>query len=348
MSRRVVREVSRRVVNERVLGSANPVARWGRGSKATCLDSLAGFVIGIVLFCASFALPFYAARTEKDSRDVAKLTPVSADQAAGISGNALLSGVLQSDNTLRVPKGSASGILAYRYTVEDLVTRPETRTETHTEVQNGQDVEVTEEVTEMVEKWETTLEDEKWQPLRLGALTIDRTQAQIELPWETIFNEMRSNQKHRETVEVIQGGVAVLLACELQDGAIVAQPDFYKLTSKNKDELVAQMNTAEETGRWGLIIASIVLWTISLNLLIGPLMILINIIPVKAVGGVVRGIVTFVSFIIACLMTWIVYVAVRYWWVIILVMAAIAVWLIVALNRNRQAQPNLEPEPPGP
>lgn len=344
MSRRVVREVSRRVVSERVLGSANPVARWGRESKSTCLGSFGGFVIGAVLFFAGFALPYYAARTEKDSRDVSKLTPVSVEQAAGISGKALLTGILQSDNSLRVPKGTASNILAYKYTVEDLVVRPETRQETKTVVRNGQDVEVTEEVTEMVEKWETTLDDEQWQPLCLGALEIDHSRA--DLPWETVFSELRADQKHREQVKVVKGGVQVLLACEMQNGAIVAKPDFYILTTKNKDELVAQMNTAEETGRWGLIIASVILWTISFNLLLGPLMILINIIPVKAVGGVVRGAVTFVSLLIASLMTWIVYVAVRYWWVIALLLAALGIWLVVALNRNRQAHPQLEVEPP--
>jgi hypothetical protein len=348
MSRRVVREVSRRVVSEKVLGSANPVARWGRESKGTCLDSMAGFVFGILLFFAAFALPYYAARTEKDSKDVSKLTPVSVDQAASISGMALLQGVLASDGSLRVPKGNASGILAYKYLVEDLVTRPEKRTETHTEVQNGKDVEVTEEVTEMVEKWETARSEEQWQPLRLGPLEIDRSRAKIDLPWTTVVNEMRADQKHRESVEVVKGGIPVLLACELANGAIVDEPDFYILTSQSKEQLVAQMNTAEETNRWGLIIASVVLWTISFNLLIGPLMILINIIPIKAVGAAVRGVITFVSLIIASLMTWIVYVAVRYWWVIVIVMAAIAVWLVVALNRNRQAKPELDPEPPGP
>lgn len=348
MSRRVVREVGRRVVNERVLGSANPVARWGRTSKATCLDSFAGFAIGLVLFFAAFALPFHAARTEKDSAEVDRLAPVSAEQAGAISGKALLQGVLAADGSVRPPKGAAGDILAYRYTVEDLVTRPEKRQETHTVVRNGQDVEVTEEVTEMVEKWETTSEEEVWQPLRLGAVEIDRNRAAVDLPWVTIVDELRADKRHREKVQVVKGGVAVLLACELKDGAVVTEPDFFRLTSKSQGELAAAMNTAEETGRWGLIIASVVLWTISLNLLIGPLLVLINIIPVKIIGGAVRGVVTLIAFIISCAMTWFVYMFVRYWWLLAILCGALGLWSVFAMNRNRQARPqlDLEAQPP--
>ena len=44
------REISRRVVSRKVVGSANPIARWGRGSKSTCMDSLGGFFVGLLLF----------------------------------------------------------------------------------------------------------------------------------------------------------------------------------------------------------------------------------------------------------------------------------------------------------
>jgi hypothetical protein len=337
--------VSRRVVSERVLGSANPVAKWGRESQSSCMGAFGGFFIGLLLFFVTFALPYCAARTEKDSKDVSKLDVITTEQAATYSGKALVQGVLQSDGTIRAPKGDASGILAYKYTVEDLVTKPMKRNETHKEVRNGQEVEVTEEVTEMVEEWETTHADEQWQPLRLGGITIDRNVAMIDLPWNPAYDVLSQNQKHRESVDVVKGVLDVLLACELKDGAMVPIPDFYILTSKPKDQLVSQMNATEETNRWLLIIASIVLWTISLNLLVGPLMLFINVVPIKALGALARGAVTFVSFIIACMVTWVTYVAVRYWWAIVILLALLAVWLLVAVNRHRQARPQLEPEP---
>jgi hypothetical protein len=346
MSRRVVREVSRRVVSERVIGSANPIAKWGRESQSSCMSAFSGFFLGLLLFFATFALPYCAARTEKDSKDVSKLTVITTEQAATYSGKALVQGVLQSDGTIHAPKGDASGILAYNYIVEDLVTKPEKHNETHKEVQNGKEVEVTEEVTEMVEEWQTTHQDEQWQTLRLGNLTIDRTLAQIDLPWNDAYNVTSPNQKHRETVKVVKGGMNVLLACELKDGVLVDIPDFYILTSKAKDELVSKMNAGEETNRWLLIGASILLWTISLTLLVGPLMLLVNIVPIKALGALARGAVTFVSFLIACLITWITYVAVRYWWAIVVLLAILAVWSLVAVNRHRQANPQLDVEPP--
>lgn len=345
MSRRVVREVSRRVVSERVIGSANPVAKWGRETQSSCMGAFGGFFVGLLLFFVTFALPYCAARTEKDSKDVSKLQVITTEQAAAYSGKALVQGVLQSDGTLHAPKGNVSGILAYNYLVEDLVTKPEKHTETHKEVRDGKEVEVTEEVTEMVEEWQTTHQDEQWQVLRLGNITIDQSRAQIDLPWNEEYNVLSPSQKHRESVKVVKGGLTVLLACELKDGALVDIPDFYILTSKAKDQLVSTMNASEETNRWLLIIASIVLWTISMNLLVGPLMLFVNIVPVKALGALARGAVTAVSFILACLITWITYVAVRYWWAIAILLAVLAVWLVVAVNRHRQANPQLEPEP---
>lgn len=342
MPRRVVREISRRVISERVIGSANPFAAWARESGSTCTRSVGGFFIGLLLFFATFALPYCAARTEKDSRDIERLTPISVERAASYTGKALIETTLASDYTLRPPKGEAGGILAYRYVVEELVTKPETHTETHKEVRNGKEVEVTEEVTEEVEEWETTHEEEQWQPLRIGRITYDRAKGEPDFPWVTVFEVLSADKKHREQVDVVNGNLHALFACELKDGLPVAQPDFYRLTSMTQAELVASMNTAEETQRWVFILASVILWTISLNLLTGPLLLLVNILPLKAAGGCARAVVTAFSLVIACFITWITYVAVRYWWVIVILLAALAVALVIAANRHLKAAPETD------
>jgi hypothetical protein len=350
MPERRVREVSRRVVSTRVLGSANPIAKWGRDSKSTCMDSIGGFFVGILLCCATFALPYCAATKEKDSKDVAKLTPVAVEQAGMLDGRAAVTGTLSTDAPVIPPKGSAGAVLAYRYVVEDYETHPETHTETHTEVQNGKEVEVTEEVTEDVSEWVTKIDETKWAPLKLGAINIDPQRADMQLTWIQDWSQNNAQNTHRERVEVVKLSPSVLLAAEFNGGQVAVPPDFYIVTTQSKDQLVASMNATEETGRWVLIIASVILWTISFNLIIGPAMILLNILPVQALSGAIRGVYTFFSLLLAVLLTWTVYVAVRYWWMILIVLAVLVVVIINAANRHRRAQPQLEVEegPPAP
>jgi hypothetical protein len=302
--------------------------------------------VGIVLFFVAFALPTWAARTEKVSKLVARLEVLDASAATGLNGLALVNGTLSASSLLTPPKGDAKNLLAYRYQTADMETHLETHQETHTEVRNGQDVEVTEEVTEEVTDWVTKVDDERfasgWQ---VGAIRIDPQRASLDLQWEQVYHE--DNGKHRESVEVLRPGGMVLLAAELNNGQVAEQPKLYKLTSKNKAELVAEMNVGEEAGRWGLLIVSVIVWTISLNLLIGPAMILINIIPIQQIGGALRGMITFISFLVACTLAWFTYTLVKYWWLIALLLLVLTV--VVILNaRNRQAQPDLDTPPDEP
>jgi hypothetical protein len=346
----VRREIGRRVVSEKVLGSSNPVARWGRQTKSTCWDSIGGFFIGILLFFATFYLPYTAAHTEKDSKDVSKLDVISVEQAASFTGKALVQGTIMPQQQLTVPLAKdATNVLAFEYILEHWETWTETHDETHTETRNGKDIEVTEQVTEDVSGWKVKKDDTQWAVVKVGQITIDHERCKLDLPWETAYSNEYSNKsstgedKYRETVKIIRGGVQVLLAAELASGQVAAEPDFNRVYPGTKDQLVATMNSEEETSRWGFIIASVILWTISFNLMIGPAFFLFNIFPVKEIGCAIRGIYTFFSLLMACFLTWITYVMIRYWWLIAVLLVGIAVVLIVLASRNRKrAAPDLE------
>jgi hypothetical protein len=347
----VHREISRHVVSEKVLGSANPVARWGRNAKSSCWDSIGGFFFGVLLFFATFALPYYAAKTEKDSKDVAKLEVITVEQAASFSGKTLVQGVIAPQQPLVIPLvKDATNVLAYDYTLEHWETWTETHDETHTEVQNGKDVEVTEQVSEEVSDWVVKKQDTQWAVVKLGGVNIDPKSCDMGLPWDTAYSNeyTRGVDKYKETVKIVRGGMQVLLAAELANGQVAAQPDFYRVYTGGKDQLVAQMDKEEETSRSSLIIASVILWTIAFNLMIGPAFFLLNIFPIKEIGCAIRGLYTFLALIISCTMTWITYMAVRYWWVIVIVLVGLAIGMVVLASRNRQrAKPDLEaPEPP--
>jgi len=353
MSEEKRREISRRIVGRRVVGSANPVARWGRQTKATCWDSIGGFFLGLVLFLVTFSLPYCAAKTEKDSKQLAmEVTPVA--QATALDGIATVQGAVTAGSRLQPPYAETDKpVLAYDFLRERYETWEETHTETHTRTENGQDVEYTEEVTEEVSGWKELQHDEQWAPIKMGSINIDRQKCRIELPWQEVFNQTFEDEgwQIRDTVKVIYAEPSAYLYAEFAGGQLAPDPDFCRLSLRGPEEQKSQMHKEEEGGRWFKIIAAIILWTISLNLLLGPAMLLINIIPIQQIGCAVRAVLTFVSFLIACLMTFVTYTFIRYWWVFVLLLLILAAVVIYNAMQRRGAEPELdldaglEPEP---
>lgn len=352
-TRRIVR---RRVVSERVIGSSNPVARWGRESKSTCMDSIGGFFFGLLLFFITFSLPYCAAKTEKVSQDVAQWEVISAIAAAGYTGPALIEGTVEAASEIIPPIIDVDKpILAYHYIAERFETRYETHEETHTETRGGQDVEVVEEVTEEVQEWVTVDEDRSWAEVKLGGIRIDPAKCQMELPWVSKFHDTYaspSGEDMREEVSVVYAGAKVLLAAELESGQVKPQSKPYRLTTGSKDELVGQMHSEEESQRWFFLIASVILWVIAFNLMVGPAMIIFNIFPIKAIGTAIRVVIGVIALIMAIITTAVTYVVIAYWWVIALLMVVLAVAVVVTANRSRKAEPDLDvdeiDEPPEP
>lgn len=356
MPKNTRRVVSRRVVSERVIGSSNPVARWGRESKSTCFDSIGGFFVGLLLFFITFSLPYCAAKTEKVSQDVAQWEVISTIESAGHTGPALVEGVVEAASEITPPVIDVDKpILAYHYLVERFETRLEPREKTETVTRDGQDVEVTTEELVEVQEWVTVDEDRTWAEVKLGGVRIDPQKCKMELPWVSKFHDTYaspSGEDMREEVSVVYAGAKVLLAAELESGQVKPQSKPYRLTTGSKDELVGQMHREEESRRWFFLIASVILWVIAFNLMVGPAMIIFNIFPIKAIGTAVRAIIGVIALVMAIITTAVTYVVIAYWWVIALLMVVLAVAVVVAANRGRQAEPDLDvdeiDEPPAP
>ncbi len=347
MPDRIVHEVSRRVVGTRVLGSSNPVARWGRNSQKTCMDSFGGFFIGILLFCITFALPYCAATQEKDSKDIAKLSVKDVATGVPAEGKVLLSGPLTAVNLPVPPLDSRTGaqkagtqMIYYRYVFDLWQTHTETHTETRTVTENGQDKEITEEVTEDVSEWVNQKDESRWAQLSLGTIAIDPEHVSMDLPEMEIYRQEVPN-KRREVVTAMFLPAQVLLAAELEAGQVKTDPDFATLTTKSKEELVGSMNSAEEASRWLKFWLAVVLWTISLNLIVGPAMVIFNVFPIKAVGCGLRAIILVVSFVFSLALTYTLYVAIRYWWAVALALVLL-VWLLVTVIKKRAPEPDLD------
>ena len=348
MTRKVIRS---RVTGRRVIGSANPVAKWGRDSKQTCFDSIGGFFFGVLLFFVPFVLTYCAATTEKDSQDIAKLSVVQAQDAGSISGMSLVKGVVTAANTVTpyIGEGVDGAVLFYDYEVRREETRIEQQDRTETRIENGQEVEYT--ITEDVEvtEWVTVEHESEWGDLRLGPIQVNPKKCRVNLTEKTTFTDSYrdtvTGEPWEEKQTVIYADVSAILAAEFQDGKVVDEPDFYILTTKSQEELVAQLNTAEETSRWGKVIFAIILMTISFNLMLGPAMLLINIFPIKQLSGAIRFVIFICSAILSTAIVGATYMFVRFWWVIVLVILGLAVWIVIEAGKHREVNPDLEVDP---
>lgn len=348
MTRRVIRS---RVTGKRVIGSVNQVAKWGRDSKQTCVDSLGGFFFGVLLFFVPFGLTYCAATTEKDSQDIASLSIIMAEDAATVSGAALVKGVVESATTVQPAIAVEGGkeILFYDFLVRREETRIEQQQRTETVIENGQEVELT--ITEDVEvtEWVTVEQHTQWGDLRLGSIRIDPKKCKVELPRRVTFSDSYTDNETGEPWEekqlVIYAGNPAILVAEFDNGQVVPDPDYYILTTKSKKELVAQLNLAEEQSRWFKVILAIVLMTISFNLMLGPAMLLINIFPIKQIGTVLRFVLFICSAILSTAIVGATYVFVRFWWVIVLLILGLAVWIVVEAGKNREVDPDMEIDP---
>jgi hypothetical protein len=343
------KQTSRRLVNRRVVGSANPVAKYGRDSKRTCLDTIGGFFLGLLLFFIPFGLTYCAGTQEKDSKDISKLEVRSAESVAGFTGKALVAvPQLTLGDKLEPPIGdSEANLIAYDYKFEKWETWTETHQETETRVENGQEVEYTYDVEEEVSDWKIQDQDKRWARLAVGDINIDPQKCNVQLEWTQSFKDeytdASTGEKYRETVHVIRAAPNMLLAAEFDNGQVADDPDFYILTPHDKDALVAKLDVSEEnTRKFKLVLAVILMW-ISLNLIIGPAMLMINLIPIKQLTGAIRFVVGIIALILSIIIVAVTYFFVRYWWIIILLLLGLAVWIVIEANRNRNAEPDLEP-----
>lgn len=342
MGDRNEREVSRRVIRERVVGSSNPIATWGREAKGKIVGSLQGFFFGILLFFVTFALPFCAATTEKDSKEVARLEQIAASETSGYTGKVIVSGTISAGSEVTPDEVKVEGdILGYHFIRERYETWTETVEETHTEIRDGQEIEVVEEVTKEFQDWKVLDDKEKWAEVKLGSIIIDPKYLST-LPRQKVhdkeYENRRTGEKLRESMTVVRPGHEVILATELENGQIADDPDFCRLSLGTKDELVSEMHQDEETSRWTLIVLSVILWTISYSLILGPAILIFNLIPIKAVGAAANSLTGFIALVLAVISTAITYILVAYWWLVIAFTTLVVLAIVFAVSMSKKSE----------
>ena len=256
MPERRVREVSRRVVSERVLGSANPVAKWGRDSKAppawtpSAASSSAASVLRHLRPALLRGDDGEGQQGHRQADRHRRRRPRRTErQGAGHRH-------LTTDALIIPPKGAPGRCwptTTWSKTTKRIPRRARRRTRRSRTARKSR--------------------SRRKSPRCLGLGRQDRRdevgaaetrrhrnrsppRQHRNLPWEETWSYTDPQGTHRERLEVMRPGLDVLLAAQLQNGQVAAQPDFYIVTTHSKDELVASHGRAEEGQRWLLIIAS--------------------------------------------------------------------------------------------
>lgn len=334
-----------RIISENVLGSANPLSRFGRKLS----DSISGIIFGVILIALSFGLVWWAEKQPEHSKTVAALA-LQTDVPATQSGMVKIQAVPAVTQVLIEPKTNAP-VLFYHYLKQEFKKVKETRRETKTVVQNGQDVQQTIERDVYVEKWVDLLSDKKWAAFRLSNLNVTATNADVyatytrafeqelpvtnaPLPPEGSTPDMYPATKTREIVDIIPATTPILLVGDAQMGSVTGGVPFI-ISDKTNDALIAQMQTDESRLYWGFKIAAWLIMTIGFTLLFAPISTFLNILPGlgKAVNAVIFVVFGVVSLVLVALGT----LAIRYWWAVVVALVGLIALLIIKLRTKTLA-----------
>ncbi len=321
-----------RVVSEQVMGSSNPVARFGRKLS----DSVSGIFFGIVLIIGGFGLVWFGERQQDYSKDVSAL-PLTTAVASAQAGMVKVQGVPVVAVPFTAPRVNVP-VIYFEYRRQEFKKVKETRSETRTIQRDGQDVQQTVEKDVYVDKWVDVSTDKKWAPFTVGGAKIDGANASLAYidlkklyEQETPTTEGGEVQKIRDIITGIPSNSTLVVVGESASGVISGGAPFI-ISDKSPEALVAAMQSGESRVYWGFKIAAWLLMTVGFVMLFGPLTTFLNILPGlgKFVSGILFVIFGVVSAIIVALGT----VVIRYWWAVALVLVA-AVVFAVAKGRGK-------------
>lgn len=324
-----------RIVSQTVLGSSNPIARFGRKLS----DSITGIFIGLLLIIASFALVWWGEQQPEYSKIVAAL-PLLHEAPVTQTGLIKLQAQPAVTQVLIEPKTNTP-VLYYNYTKQEFKKVKESRRETRTVLQNGQDVQQTVERDVYVDKWVDLISDKKWAAFRLSNLNVTPTNADLHVTLTKVFEEEKpipgvpaddfAPTKTREVVEVLPATTELLIVGEAKTGSIVGGSPFI-ISDKTNDALIAEMKVQENRLYWFLKIGAWLLMTVGFTLLFGPISTFLNILPGlgKMLNAVLFAVFGVLSLVIVALGT----LAIRYWWLVLIILVTLIV-LAVAKFKNK-------------
>jgi len=336
------RVVSSRVIGRKVLGSASPLAKGFRETKQGCADSISGVFFGFIIFALAFWPAWCSVKgVEAVSEDVAALELLTPAQAEGRTGMVKVHGMPEEVDFIELDIecrdiNEEVDVFWYHTVLKEYTEHPEKREHTETRTEGGQEVEYTVEEEVMVQDWEVMEEQQDVAgSFMLGEIEVDPSEANDRLTdYETCEDKGRERLGEEWLlVEYlpVDNLAELLVVGEIRNNSISGGEPFI-VTDRSAEELVGQMAAAESGTRTMLTILSIVMFFISFNLIIGPLLFLLKYVPF--IGGGLRFGIAILSLILAIVWVLILKFIIAFWW-LILVLLAILIILLVAIGAKR-------------
>ncbi|MBD3363042.1 hypothetical protein GF362_04955 [Candidatus Dojkabacteria bacterium] len=354
----------KRTVSRKVIGSANPFARKYRDIK----KAFGGIGCGFFAIFLGLVLIFASVKAVKEhSKTVAKLplkqaAEINSDDSGMVKilGNPSITNQqiftytkcfdldceFEEDEQHEVRDSLYLEAVYERYEVVE-----ETRTETYTKVENGQDVEYTEEITEYVEKWVEKNSKSLWSDFKLGEVTIipENAKKVFDLKTEEIQNVYIANlepvKKYsghepssqvgttRLKIKYLPNDKELIVVGDLQNNKIEGGESFI-ISDKKDEDLASSLKSEEKTMKTVLLVAAWFLLTTGFSAIIAPVMEIVEIIPV--VGKMTKFVAGIISAILSAFIVLSVWMFVKFWYLICGCIVLILVGLLYLLITNAQ------------
>jgi len=337
-------------VGRKVLGSANPFAKGFRKAKGGCADSIGGIFFGIILFMLAFWPAWCSVRgVDAVSKDVDALPLMTAAEAEGQSGMVKVQDDVEDIDAIELDIECGDmydevDVLWYTYSLQEYTEHYETQTRTETKDEDGQEVEYTYEDEVLVEDWEVKEENtEVVDSFFLGNIEVRPAQAEIRLEGTEECEDKGREEIGEEWLAIeympVEDVGRLVVVGEIDNDEIRGGDPFI-VTDRSPDDLVAAMAGEESTSRWMLTIVAIIMFFISFNLIIGPLLFLLNYVPV--IGSGLRFGIGIGSLILAIIWVMLLKFIIAFWWLIFIIVIAVVVLLVMAGKKKGAGMPEVE------
>jgi VIT1/CCC1 family predicted Fe2+/Mn2+ transporter len=316
------RIISERVVSRRVVGSANPIAKKFRNLKG----SITGVGCGPILIVLALGILFYGEKFQRSSKIVEQLSLETAEEVTATEGLHMMSGKPTVTTPAEAPE--VGNVLYYYYAKQEYQEVEETEYETVTGVENGQEVEEDIERVKIVEKWVDKETESKWAEFKLGNYEVKTAGADLKLDLSKkeyredlgVYYELTSAMSstpalgdYRLVVDYLTIDEELLVVGQISGSTISSGGEVYIITTKTDAELLSDMKTEETAIYWVTKGATWLLLTIGLLMMIGPILSLLDFIPIagqaaNCAASVIAAVIS-VGIVLAGTLI------IRYWWI---------------------------------
>lgn len=319
--------ISERVVSQKVIGSANPLAKKIRNLKS----AISGACMAPIIILVALGILYYGETFKRDSAIVSTLELQQANEVSGENGLHKITDkptILESVNAPEVGE-----VLYYSSKIEHFEEATETRRETTTEVIDGKEVEKVVEKEVLVEKWVEEESSSEWAEFKLGDIEIRTSGAETKLNtkkaeyWEDLFGDFEKLDSATTKTPKLGDRRLVVTYLEVNEDIIaigdisndkLSNGDIFMITNKTDSELIEGLENSESTIYW---VTKVVAWfmlSAGFTSIVGPMLALTDFIPL--VGGMARSVAGFISAVTAFLIVVMVSILIKFWWLFIILM----------------------------